>query len=54
MMGTKHIAPVLCLYLGACLMYIGNKHLKEKVPRGNGRLCQVLDIKLKHNAPSYT
>jgi hypothetical protein len=34
-------------------MCIDNKHLKEKVPRGNGTLCQVLDVKLKHYAPSY-
>ncbi len=51
MMGTKHIDPLLCLYLGAYLMCIDNKHLKDKVPRGNGTLCQVLDVKLKHNAP---
>jgi hypothetical protein len=35
-------------------MCIDNKHLKDKVPRGNGTVCQVLDDKLKHNAPSYT
>jgi hypothetical protein len=52
MMGTKHIDPSLCLYLGAYLMCIDNKHLKDKVPRGNGTLCQMLDVKLKHNAPS--
>jgi hypothetical protein len=52
MMGTKHIDPLLCLYLGAYIMCIDNKHLKDKVPRGNGTLCQVLDVKLKHNAPS--
>jgi hypothetical protein len=53
MVGTKHIDLPLCLYLGACLMCIDNKHLKDKVPRGNGTLCRVLDVKLKHNAPSY-
>jgi hypothetical protein len=53
MMGTKHIDPSLCLYLGADLLCIDNKHLKDKVPRGNGTLCQVPDVKLKHNAPSY-
>jgi hypothetical protein len=53
MMGTKHIDPSMCLYLGAYLMCIDNKHLKDKVPRGNGTLCQVLDVKLKYNAPSY-
>jgi hypothetical protein len=53
MMGTKDIDPSLCLYLGAYLMCIDNNHLKDKVPRGNGKLCQVLDVKLKHNAPSY-
>jgi hypothetical protein len=53
MMVTKHIDPSLCLYLGAYHMCIDNKHLKDKVPKGNGTLCQVLDVKLKHNAPSY-
>jgi hypothetical protein len=53
MMGTKHIDPALCLYLCAYLMCIDNKHLTDKVPRGNGTLCRVLDVKLKHNAPSY-
>jgi hypothetical protein len=52
-MGTKHIDPALCIYLGAYLMCIDNKHLTDKVPRGNGTLCRVLDVKLKHNAPSY-
>jgi hypothetical protein len=53
MMGTKHIYPLLCLYLGAYLMCIDNKHLKDKVPGGNGTLCQVLDVKLKHSTSSY-
>jgi hypothetical protein len=53
MMGTKYIDSLLCLYLGAYLMCIDNKHLKDKVSRGNGTLCQVLDVKLKQNAPSY-
>ncbi len=53
MMGTKNIDPSLCLYLGAYHMCIDNKHLKDKAPRGNGALCRVLDVKLKHNAPSY-
>jgi hypothetical protein len=53
MMGTKHIDPSLCLYLGAYLMSIDNKHLKDKVPRGNGTLCRVLDVELKHNAANY-
>ncbi len=53
MMGTKHIDPLLCLYLGAYLMCIDNKHLKDKVPRGNGTLCRVLYVKLKHNTLSY-
>jgi hypothetical protein len=39
MMGTKHIDPLLFLYLGAFLMCIDNKHLKDKVPRGNCTLC---------------
>ncbi len=53
MMGTEHIDPSLCLYLSAYLMCIDNKHLKDIVPRGNGTLCQVLNVKLKHNAQSY-
>jgi hypothetical protein len=53
MMGTNHIDPALCLYLGAYLMCIDNKHLRDKVPRENGTLCQVLDVKLKNSAPSY-
>ena len=32
---------------------IDNKLLTDKMPRGNGTLCRVLDFKLKHNAPSY-
>ena len=35
MVGTKHIDPVLCIYIGAHLICIDNKHLKDKVPRGN-------------------
>ncbi len=53
MVGTKHIDPALCIYIGAHLICIDNKHLKDKVPRGNGTLCQVLNVKLKHIAPSY-
>ena len=53
MMGTKHIHPALCLYLGAYRMCIDKKHLKDKVPRGNGTLCQLLEIKLKDITPSY-
>ena len=49
MMGTKHIDPAMCIYLGAYLMCIDNKHLTDKVPRGYGTLCRVLDFKLKHN-----
>ncbi len=39
MMGTKHINPALCIYLGAYLMCIDNNYLTDKVPRGNGTLC---------------
>ena len=39
MIGTKHIKPALCLYLGAYFICIDNKHLTDKVPRGNGTLC---------------
>jgi hypothetical protein len=53
MMGSKHIDPALCKYVGACLICIDNKHLREKVPWGNGTLCQVLGVQLKENAQSY-
>ena len=51
--GTKCIDPALCLYIGAIIMCIDNKHLKDKVPRGNGTICRVLNIKLKQDAPSH-
>jgi hypothetical protein len=41
------------MYVGAYLMCIDNKHLKDKVPRGNGTLCRVIGVKLKHNPQSY-
>jgi hypothetical protein len=47
MAGTKHIDPALCIYVGAHLICIDNKHLKDKVPRGNGTICRVIGIKLK-------
>ena len=53
MMGSKHIDPALCIYTGAYLICIDNKHLSEKVPRGNGTLCRVLGVKLDENAQSY-
>ena len=53
MMGTKHIDPALCIYRGAYLICIDNKHLTEKVPRGNGTLCRVLGVKLTEGAKSY-
>jgi hypothetical protein len=54
--GTKQIDPALCIYVGAYLMCIDNKHLKDKVPRENGTLCKVIKVigvKLKHNPQSY-
>jgi hypothetical protein len=53
MAGTKHIDPALCLYVGAHLICIDNKHLKDKVPRGNGTICRVIGIKLKEQPQSY-
>jgi hypothetical protein len=53
MMGSKHIDPALCIYIGAYLICIDNKHLTAKVPRGNGTLCRVLGVKLKDDAQSY-
>jgi hypothetical protein len=45
MSGTKHI--------GASLICIDNKHMKDRVPRGNRTLCRVLGVKLRENAPSH-
>jgi hypothetical protein len=53
MMGSKHIVPALCIYNDAYLICIDNKHLRDKVPWGNGTLCQVLGVQLKKNAQSY-
>ncbi len=53
MAGTKHIDPALCIYVGSHLICIDNKHLKDKVPRGNGTICKVIDIKLKEEPQSY-
>jgi hypothetical protein len=53
MMGSKHIDPALCIYIGAYLLCIDNTHLRDKVPWGNGRLCRVLGVHLKVNAQSY-
>ncbi len=53
MVGTKHIDPALCIYIGAHLICIDNKHLNSKIPRGNGTLCRVLGVKLKINATTY-
>ncbi len=39
MMGSKHIDPSLCICIGAYLICIDNKHLRDKVPWGNGTLC---------------
>ncbi len=53
MRGSKHIDPALCIYKGTYLICIYNKHLTDKVPQGNGTICQVLNFKLKQNAQSY-
>ena len=41
--------PALCIYIGVYLMCIDNKHLTDKVPRGNGTMCRVIGIKLKQH-----
>jgi hypothetical protein len=41
------------IYIGAYLICIDNKHLRDKVPRGNGTLCRVLGVQLKENAQGY-
>ncbi len=51
--GTKHIDPAMCIYVGAYLICIDNKHLKDKVPRGNGTLCKVIGVKFKRKPQSY-
>ena len=53
MVGTKHIDPALCIYQGAHLICIDNKHLNSKIPRGNGTLCRVLGVKLKKKSTTY-
>jgi hypothetical protein len=53
MMGSKHIDPALCIYIGAYLICIDNKHSRDKVPRGNGTLCRVLGVHLKENVQCY-
>jgi hypothetical protein len=53
MMGSKHIDPASCIYIGAYLICIDNKHLRDKAPWGNGTLCRVLGVQLKENAQSY-
>ena len=53
MMGSKHIDPALCIYIGAYLICIDNKHLTDKVLQGNGTICQVLGFKLNEYAQSY-
>jgi hypothetical protein len=53
MMGSKHIDLALCIYIGAYLICIDNKHLRDKVPQRIGTLCQVLGVQLKENAQSY-
>ena len=34
-------------------MCIDNKHLKDKIPRGNGTICKVISMKLKDDQQSY-
>jgi hypothetical protein len=52
--GTKHIDPALCLYIGSFLIcIISNASLKEKVRRGNGTMCRVVGMKLKDEPSSY-
>ncbi len=50
MMGSKHIDPTLCIYIGAYLICIDHKHLRDKVPRGIETLCRVLGVQLNKNA----
>jgi hypothetical protein len=35
MIGSKHIDHALCIYIGAYLICIDNKHLRDKVPWWN-------------------
>jgi hypothetical protein len=53
MVGTKHIDPALYIFVGSHLICIDNKHLKDKVQRGNGTICRVIGIKPKEEPQSY-
>ena len=51
---TQKVDPALCLYVGAYLMCVlGNEHLRDEVPRGNGTLCRLIHVKLKNNHSTY-
>ena len=51
---SKLVDPALRLYIGAHIICnVDNKHLKDKVPIGNGTLGRVVGMKLKDYAPSY-
>ena len=50
----KHIYPTLWLYVGVYLILtVDNKHLKDKVPHGNGLICRVASMKLKDSVSSF-
>jgi hypothetical protein len=53
MMGSKHIDPTLCIYIGAYLICFDNENFRDKVPWGNGTLCRVLGVHLTENVQSY-
>ena len=52
--GLKLADPALRLYIGAYIICnVDNKHLKDKVPIGNGTLGRVVGMSLKDHATSY-
>jgi hypothetical protein len=53
MVGTKHIDPLLCIYIGAYLICIDNKDSKDKVPQENVIMCRVICVRLKINPIAY-
>ena len=47
----KHVGPVLYIHHGLNFVYSGdNKHLEDRVSRGNGTLWEVVLVKLKPHA----
>ena len=49
--GHKHVDPALLLFVGCKVIFTGdNSHLEDLVSRGNGTVCEVVNVKLKDTA----